>query len=62
MQISRHQLQLRVLECRAAVIHQRDPAVEIAAGFILAHVQDIVGTPRQIGGQVGRLHFMAAGA
>ncbi len=59
MNVAGHQLQLRILERGPAVIHQRDPAVQVAARFILRDIQNVVRAPGKIRRQIRRLDSLA---
>ena len=55
VQIAGDELQPRVVERRAAVVHDRDPPVEIGLGLVTADRQHVVGVPREVAGQIRRL-------
>ena len=58
IEIAGDQLQLRVLERGAAVVGQRDPAVQIRGLVVARHRQHVVGVPRQAAREIRRFDAM----
>src|SRR5712671_5742647 len=60
--IARDQLKLRVLECGSAMIYERHPTVEVAAGLVFSNVQHVIRAPRKIRRHIGRFYSVPSRA
>ena len=62
IQVAGHELELRVLERRAAAVDDRHPAVDVGRFVVARDGQHVVGVPRQLAGQIRRLDAMPRAA
>ncbi len=56
IELAGNQLERGVPERRAAAVGERDPAVDVGELVVARDGQDVVGVPRQLRGEVRRLH------
>ena len=59
MNVAGDELKLRVLECRAAVVDERHPAIQIGRILVVSNRQNIIGAPGNIRRQVRGFNGLA---
>ncbi len=53
---------MRVAKFRAGIIYERDPAIDFRGGVVARNIDDVIGAPGNISGEIRGFHFLMSGA